>query len=259
MKLFKKALSITLLFTLHSLAARTRGDTPQSPTIVAPPVVNKLMIEQPTSYAQALRIIKTKMQPDEVVNNNLLTQEFITFIQSLNFSAIETKALLEAGAHIHTIWTNNNEINKRTLLFLNSTIQSITPTISPAVSQKLITKSQSYAQALAIIKTQMQSHEVVRNNALTQEFINFVRTFGLSTIETKALLEAGANIHATWTNNNENNIQTLLSLNNTIQSMASKISLFIPKRPTTRPQSPAQAAGLCQHAKLRCLKNIEDI
>lgn len=257
MKFFKKVLSITLLFTLHFLIARTRGDTAQAARTIIP--VNKSTIEQPTSYAQALRIIKTKMQPDEVIHNNLLTQEFINFIQSLNFSAIETKALLEAGAHIHATWTNNNAINKQTLLFLNSTIQSIIPTISPAVSQKVITKSQSYAQALEVIKTKMQPGEVVRNNALTQEFINFVRTFGLSTIETKALLEAGANIHATWTNNNEINIQTLLSLNNTIQSMASRISLFIPKRPRTKPQSTTQAAALCQHAKLRCLKNIGEV
>ena len=96
-------------------------------------------------------------------------------------------------------------------------------TIPPVIQQRQqsVIQPNTYAQALDNIRTQMTSNKVlINNNAFTQEFVNFVKSMNLSDIETKALLEAGANIHATWTDNDETNKQILLSLRTNIQSIA---------------------------------------
>lgn len=135
MKLLKSLLSIAVLLCVISLDAKQMGGAPAytatppsqpAPTMQQPiqqPIQRPSMKEQ--SYAQALNAIKMHMSPDKVVMNNTLTPNFIKFVQSLNLSAIETKALLEAGANIHAIWTDNNEINKKRLLSFNNDIRSI--------------------------------------------------------------------------------------------------------------------------------------
>ena len=106
-------------------------------------------------------------------------------------------------------------------------------TLPPVTQQQPIAQAPSYVQALNIIKTQMPSNRVINNNSFTQEFIDFVKSFNLSDIETKALLQAGANIHATWTDNNETNKQILSSVRNNIQSI-------IPSQQTTQIQPSIQ-------------------
>lgn len=76
---------------------------------------------QPTNYAQALNTIRT-MPTQKIMVHNSLTNEFITFVTSLQLSDIETKALLEAGAYSHATWTGNNEQDKQILTLLNNHI-----------------------------------------------------------------------------------------------------------------------------------------
>jgi hypothetical protein len=103
MKLLKSLLSIAVLLCVISLDAKKIGGAPaytatppsQPAPIMQQPIQQPRMKEQ--SYAQALNAIKMYMSPDEVVLNNALTPNFIKFVQSLNLSAIETEALLEAG------------------------------------------------------------------------------------------------------------------------------------------------------------------
>lgn len=83
MKFFKNILLIIALSAINCMNARTMGGAAQA----ARPIM------QPTSYAQALTMIKTKMQPHEVINNNLFTQIFINSVKSLNLSTVETKAV----------------------------------------------------------------------------------------------------------------------------------------------------------------------
>src|SRR5579871_1422231 len=56
----------------------------------------------------------------------------------------------------------------------------------PAISsdQPAIIQPKSYAQALDYIKAQKQTFPIIINNALTKEFINFVKSLNLSPIET---------------------------------------------------------------------------
>ncbi|HLC07453.1 MAG TPA: hypothetical protein VJJ26_04675 [Candidatus Babeliales bacterium] len=105
----------------------------------------------------------------------------------------------------------------------------------PIIRQQPVIQQKSYAQALDIIKNQMPSRKVLINNVFTQEFIDFVTALNLSEIETTALLQAGANIHATWTDNNETNKKILSSLRNNIKS----ITQTKPReqiKPTPQPQ-----------------------
>lgn len=89
----------------------------------------------------------------------------------------------------------------------------------------------SYASALNIIRTQMPSNKVVINNTLAPEFINFVKSFNLSDIQTQALLEAGINLHATLTSNNQKDTQTLLTLNNSALATVQPVPIHQPKQP----------------------------
>ena len=141
----KNTLSIALLFTVGFVDARVvqpgapRPAAQPQPTQpiqrIVPPVVQQLPIAQPQSYAQALDIIKTKMPSHQVLINNSFTQEFINFVKSVNLSDIETKALLQAGANIHAIWSDNDGINQQILSSLRNNIQSIVPTkpIAPVI------------------------------------------------------------------------------------------------------------------------------
>jgi len=138
MKLIKNILPILLLCAVGSLSPRTVGGSTKKPApqpkptqtrVTTPPPVTPQQrpIMQAPSYAQALNIIKTQMSSGRVVSNNSFTQEFIDFVKSFNLSDIETKALLQAGANIHTTWTDNNETNKQILSSLRNNIQSIIP------------------------------------------------------------------------------------------------------------------------------------
>ena len=97
-----------------------------------------------------------------------------------------------------------------------------------------IMQPQSYAQALNIIRIQMPSNKVLMNNAFTQEFINFVTLLNLSEIQTQALLEAGMNLHATLTDNDQANKQILSSLSNSIPAIIQSK----PTQPTQQPTRP---------------------
>ncbi len=96
------------------------------------------------------------------------------------------------------------------------------------------TQPQSYAGALNIIRTQMPSNKVLMNNAFTQEFINFVTSLNLSDIQTQALLQAGVNLHATLTSNDQTNKQILSSLQNSIPTIIQSN----PTQPTQQPTRP---------------------
>src|SRR4029079_19650287 len=117
----------------------------------------------------------------------------------------------------------------------------------PPVRQQPMTQPQSYAQALDAIK-RISSDEVLINNTFNPEFISFVLSLNLLPIETQALLQAGANIHATWTDNNETNKNRLLSLNNTIQSVVptERIKPAIAARPVIAPKPISQPSSINQ-------------
>jgi hypothetical protein len=108
-----------------------------------------------------------------------------------------------------------------------------------AIPQQPITQPQSYAQALAFIKTQMPTEKVIVNNAFVPDFITFVKALDLSDVETKALLQAGMNLHVTWTDNDTTNKKILLSLKNSIQNIAptKSITPTLPK-PIEQPKQP---------------------
>ncbi len=149
MKIFKQILSLILLFSLTSVDAKRRStQAPRStapttqqvpapkPAPAVPPAARQRAPErvqkpvrvartQPQSYAQALNVIKTEMQADEVLINNRFNPEFINFIESLNLSPLETTALLQAGANMFATWTDNNETNKNILSSLKKSIQII--------------------------------------------------------------------------------------------------------------------------------------
>ena len=109
------------------------------------------------------------------------------------------------------------------------------PALQPAiVQQQRIIQPQSYADALNIIRTQMPSNKVVINNAFTQDFINFVTSLNLSNIQTQALLEAGANLHASLTGNDQVDTQILASLKNIVPPTQTRQAP--PIQPAIRPQ-----------------------
>lgn len=130
----KKIFLIILLFS--SAIPRDTAPAPAFPPTPYQKPQTNIQQNQPsplTSYANALDTIR-KMAPTKVLINNTFTQEFINFVQSLNFSSIETKALLEAGMNIHAQWSDNNETNKNILSQLKNSIQSTLQTkqASPA-------------------------------------------------------------------------------------------------------------------------------
>ncbi len=90
---------------------------------------------------------------------------------------------------------------------------------TPTKQQQPLSQKMSYASALATIKTKMTAAQVIRNDALTPEFINFVLSCNFSPLETTALLEAGVNIYTNWTNDAQTNKELLLSLRNNIQTV----------------------------------------
>lgn len=101
-------------------------------------------------------------------------------------------------------------------------------------SQQRVTQPQSYADALSIIRTQMPSNKVVINNTFTQEFINFVTSLNLSSVQTQALLEAGANLHAPLTGNNQIDMPVLASLKNIV--VVPQLRQAPPGQPIISPQ-----------------------
>jgi hypothetical protein len=142
MKFLKNLLLIVVIFQSPFVLAKKRGAqaTPATkpttqPTPVQPPVrvaptpqVPPQPMMPPQSYAQALNIIKTQMTADQVLINNTFNPQFINFVRSLNLSATETQALLQAGMNIHATWTDNNENNRNILSSLRNNIQTITQT-----------------------------------------------------------------------------------------------------------------------------------
>jgi hypothetical protein len=112
------------------------------------------------------------------------------------------------------------------------------PTQRPAeLSQQSIAQPQSYAQALNIIRTRMPSNKVLVNNAFTQEFLNFATSLNLPDVQTQALLEAGVNLHATLTDNDQTTQQILSSLKSSIPAIIQS-----KPQPIIQPIAPKQAA-----------------
>lgn len=149
MKYFKRIFSIILLFS--TAIPRGVGPAPAFPQAPyqkpqAPVGQNQPIPSRPTSYAQALDAIR-KMPTTKVLINNIFTQEFINFVQSLNFSSVETKALLEAGMNIHAQWSDNNETNKNILSQLKNSIQSNLQTKQAHPAQAPV-KPQAQPQAI---------------------------------------------------------------------------------------------------------------
>ena len=101
------------------------------------------------------------------------------------------------------------------------------------LQQKPIAQSPSYAQALNIIKT-MRPDMILKNNLFTPEFLNFIKSLNLSDVENTALLQAGVNRHAIWTDNNATNKQMALHFKNSIQSAAQSLKAI----PQQKPQTP---------------------
>ncbi len=101
---------------------------------------------------------------------------------------------------------------------INPVQAQVKPT--PFIRQrKAIKKPESYAQALEIIRTKMPSDQVLKNNVFTQSFIDFVKSINISKIEKQALLQAGAHIHATWSDDLKTNDRIIESLDKSIENI----------------------------------------
>jgi O-acetyl-ADP-ribose deacetylase (regulator of RNase III) len=103
--------------------------------------------------------------------------------------------------------------------------------------QRRIMQPQSYAQALDIIRTQMSANDVFVHNLFNKSFIDMVLSLNLSDAQTQALLEAGVNLHAPLTDNDQTTQQTLSFLRNNIEG-------FVQNRPQpiVQPIAPQQPA-----------------
>lgn len=152
MKFFRNVLVVIALLSMDPIISRMASSTTPiakqtvpTPTKmpIQPPITQQPDL-QPKTYVQALNAIKA-MPSHTVITNNVLKPEFINFVKSLNLSSLETKALLEAGANLHTIWTDNNEANKKILLSLRSSISALSqnkpteqkkPTVQKPAEQK---------------------------------------------------------------------------------------------------------------------------
>ena len=141
MNFFKNILMTLLLCTLNSASPKSLNKpqpiipiVEQEKTIAAKkikaqpiksPIKQQPIIQQKT-YAQALNTVRM-MPSHEVLNNNIFTQQFINFVKSLSLSPIETTALLQAGANLHTTWSDDNQRNKNTLLSQKNSIATLSP------------------------------------------------------------------------------------------------------------------------------------
>lgn len=146
MKFFKKLFPVLILCAigfLNSRVTQRSRDLKQRPSSLTQiPQPSQTAQQQPSqaprSYAQALASIKT-WPSNRILMNNTFTTEFINFVRSLNLSPIETEALLQAGAHLHITFTNDQEMNRNMLTSLNNTIgsiiQSVPAPIAPPIAQ----------------------------------------------------------------------------------------------------------------------------
>src|SRR5580658_10020800 len=119
MKLYNKIIILVSSLFIQSTFSKGLGQQPVAPhkqkqipqqQIQKPsqPIQQKKQqpIQQQMSYAQALNVVKN-MPHQHVIANNMLTQNFVNFVMSLNLPTIQTKALLQAGAYSHALWTGN--------------------------------------------------------------------------------------------------------------------------------------------------------
>lgn len=163
MKYFLKYISLIFLCSMHSLTTKqgavaniAQPPAAQNIPAVSQPqiqpqlkpqqqvVQHQVVIQKPTTYAQALTTIKT-LPSAMVIINNTINPNFIALVKSFNFTDIETKALIEAGANIHTSWTANEQMNKQINTSLKNTIKSATP-IQPSpvkVPDKVLAKPEA--------------------------------------------------------------------------------------------------------------------
>ena len=132
-------------------------------------------------------------------------------------------------------------------------ILSNRPAKRPAIApQQPILKPQSYANALNIIRTQMPSNKVLINNAFTQEFINFVTSLNLADAQMQALLQAGVNLHAVLTDDDQTDQGILLSLKNNIQEI-------IQSKPAPSTQQSTQVKPITSSIAHKSIKQAQQI
>ena len=110
--------------------------------------------------------------------------------------------------------------------------------LAQAAPRKQIVRPQSYAQALNIIRTQMSSNDVFVGNLFNKEFIDMVLSLDIADEQTQALLEAGVNLHAPLTNNDQTTWQTLSFLTDNIEGF-----MHNRPQPIIQPIAPAQPAA----------------
>lgn len=130
MQFFKKLVPLTLLCSTISVhprgmnARKSPGAIPK-PVAVKPAANAQQPKQQPKTYAQALTAIRNETNSRTIIANNLLTQRFIDFVQSLNLSPVQKKALLEAGIHLHITLSNNDQTNEKISDSLTKQIQNV--------------------------------------------------------------------------------------------------------------------------------------
>ena len=147
MKLRNKVLILISSLLIQSTFSKNLGQQPVAPNkqkqipqqqIQKPsqPIQQKKQqpMQQHMSYAQALNVVKN-MPHQQVIANNMLTQNFVNFVMSLNLPTIQTKALLEAGAYAHASWTGNNQQDQQISSMLKNNINAITQNVSPIQKQ----------------------------------------------------------------------------------------------------------------------------
>ena len=119
-------LTMMIVFITSSLSAKQVGQktgTVQPVTSIQP--ITSVQPKQPpiqlqssikeSSYARALRIIRTEMRSDQVLKDNTFTQYFINFVrdsvQGSEYADVFAKALLQAGATLHVTFDGDNAID----------------------------------------------------------------------------------------------------------------------------------------------------
>jgi hypothetical protein len=116
---------IMTVFITSLLSAKQVGKKTETVQPVTPvqPITRPRPVEQPiqpsikeSSYAKALRIIRTKMQPHEVLKDNKFTGYFINFVrisvEDSEYADVYAKALLEAGATLYVTLDGDNAIDR---------------------------------------------------------------------------------------------------------------------------------------------------
>jgi hypothetical protein len=123
MKITKNIIAtIMTVLIATSLSAKQVGKTPIERPIQ--PSIHFPVKE--SSFAQALRNIRTGMRSDQVLRGNRFTDYFINFVrdsvQGSEYADAFAKALLEAGAYLHVTFTGDNATDRTIITDINDEI-----------------------------------------------------------------------------------------------------------------------------------------